>query len=117
MDWFLQYDYPGNVRELENLVERTVALEATNMLTAAHLPPLRRTLAPTVSAFELDEDGIDLEQTVADLERKLIMAALRRTQGVRKQAAKLLGISFRSLRYRLEKLGIEVSGSPGSTDA
>ena len=56
---------------------------------------------------------------MADLERRLITAALRRTRGVRKQAAALLGISFRSLRYRLEKLGIEVTrvrngdGDPG----
>lgn len=121
MEWFLQHDYPGNVRELENLVERAIALEATRSLTAVNLPARRRTQSPSGPVDELGEDGIDLEQAVADVERRLITAALRRTKGVRKEAAKLLGVSFRSLRYRLEKLGIEVSrardtspGDPGS---
>jgi len=111
MEWFLRYDYPGNVRELENLVERAVALEAGPRLSAANLPErgghsaLRGGAAP-----RFGEDGIDLDQAIADLERHLIGAALQRSQGVRKEAAKLLGISFRSLRYRLEKLGIQVGG-------
>ena len=114
-EWFLSYDYPGNVRELENLVERAVALETTPMLTAANLPQPRSRVAPTAQV-ELSEDGVDLEQAVADLERRLITAALHRTKGVRKDAAKLLGISFRSLRYRLEKLGIEVSKHASMSD-
>ncbi|MBX7083273.1 MAG: sigma-54 dependent transcriptional regulator [Nannocystaceae bacterium] len=107
MDWFLGHDYPGNVRELENLVERAVALETGDVLTAEHLPA-RREHAKVATEEPEFEGAIDLEQAVADLERRLIGAALRRTGGVRKEAAKLLGISFRSLRYRLEKLGIEV---------
>jgi two-component system response regulator PilR (NtrC family) len=113
MEWFLRYDYPGNVRELENLVERAVALETGEMLSADHLPVARpRTRAADIESddVELDEDGpVDLDQAVADLERRLIGAALRKSGGVRKEAAKRLGISFRSLRYRLEKLGIEVA--------
>ncbi|MBC8071704.1 MAG: sigma-54-dependent Fis family transcriptional regulator [Deltaproteobacteria bacterium] len=114
MQWFLAYDYPGNVRELENLVERGVALETQDVLTADNLPPLRsRRAAAAIVSDEVDfNDGvIDLEQRVADLERKLINAALKKTGGVRKEAAKLLGVSFRSMRYRLEKLGIEVAKS------
>jgi two-component system response regulator PilR (NtrC family) len=113
MDWFLRYPYPGNVRELENLVERAVALETSDVLTAVNLPPMRQrtTGATAVSGTELAEEGIDLDAAIADVERRLIKQALRRTHGVRKEAAKLLGISFRSLRYRLEKLGIEVSRS------
>ncbi|MEM6290260.1 MAG: sigma-54 dependent transcriptional regulator [Myxococcota bacterium] len=111
MDWFLRYPYPGNVRELENLVERAVALETSDLLTAVNLPPMRQrtTGATPVAGPELTEAGIDLDAAIADVERRLIKDALSRTQGVRKEAAKLLGISFRSLRYRLEKLGIEVS--------
>ena len=76
------------------------------MLTAANLP--RQRPKPTAASdIELTADGVDLEQAVADVERRLITAALRRTKGVRKDAAKLLGISFRSLRYRLKKLGLE----------
>ncbi|MCB9713904.1 MAG: sigma-54-dependent Fis family transcriptional regulator [Myxococcales bacterium] len=114
MEWFLQHDYPGNVRELENLVERAVALETSDQLTAANLPAPRAASAITsVATLELPEEGTDLDQAVADLERHLIGAALRRTRGVRKEAAKLLGISFRSLRYRLDKLGIEVDRGEG----
>ncbi len=110
MEWFLQHDYPGNVRELENLVERAIALEGGHELTAANLP-VRPNAVPDRAGMlpQLGEDGIDLDQAVADLERHLIAAALQRSHGVRREAAKLLGISFRSLRYRLEKLGIQVA--------
>lgn len=107
MDWFLAYDYPGNIRELENLVERAIALEVGDTLSAANLPPLRRSHGGALSD-DIDWDrGVDLDQAVADLERKLITAALAHSKGVRKDAAKRLGITFRSLRYRLEKLGID----------
>jgi two-component system response regulator PilR (NtrC family) len=111
MEWFLQYPYPGNVRELENLVERAVALETSRVLTAVNLPPMRRrtTGALPLVGPELTDDGIDLDAAIADVERRLIKEALTKTRGVRKEAAKLLSISFRSLRYRLEKLGIQVS--------
>ncbi|MEM6994579.1 MAG: sigma-54 dependent transcriptional regulator [Myxococcota bacterium] len=110
MQWFLDYDYPGNVRELENLVERAVALETGAAVTADNLPTRRRSRAPGGSAREpeLGQSGIDLDPAVADLERRIITNALERTGGVRKDAAKLLGVSFRSLRYRLDKLGITV---------
>jgi two-component system response regulator PilR (NtrC family) len=109
MDRFLDHDYPGNVRELENLVERAVALETQTTIGPDHISASGPRPRIPQTELELGDDGVDLEQAVADLERRLITAALRRTSGVRKEAAKLLGISFRSLRYRLEKLGIEVA--------
>jgi two-component system response regulator PilR (NtrC family) len=112
LDWLLAYDYPGNVRELENLIERAVALESSSMLSADHFPerrPRADAIGRTPSTFP--EAGIDLDARLADLERELILAALSRSGGVRKRAAKLLRISFRSLRYRLQKLGIEVGRS------
>lgn len=117
MQWFLDHDYPGNIRELENLVERAVALETSQRLTATNLPQHRPSTASAAETPMLLAQGIDLEQAVADLERRLITQALQRTGGVRKEAAKLLSISFRSLRYRLEKLGIEVSKSVDSQQA
>ncbi len=107
MDWFLGYEYPGNVRELENLVERAVALETGDVLGAQHLP-VRRPRAAAAEPTEFADGTVDLDQAVADLERRLIGDALRRAGGVRKEAARLLQITFRSLRYRLQKLGIEV---------
>jgi two-component system response regulator PilR (NtrC family) len=64
----------------------------------------------------LPEEGLDLDRALAELERDLIEQALRRAGGVRKEAAAILHVSVRSLRYRLEKLGIEVGGG-GSPDS
>jgi two-component system response regulator PilR (NtrC family) len=109
LDWLLAYHYPGNVRELENLIERSVALESSAMLGAAHFPERRPALAEVGhGGREFPDEGLDLDVALAELERSLIFAALDRAGGVRKRAAKLLNVSFRSLRYRLQKLGIEV---------
>ncbi|NVB42251.1 sigma-54-dependent Fis family transcriptional regulator [Pseudenhygromyxa sp. WMMC2535] len=109
LDWLLTYDYPGNVRELENLIERAVALESTSMLSAAHFPDRRpQTRTNDVVPERFPPEGLDLDAALADLERSLILAALDQAGGVRKRAAELLNISFRSMRYRLKKLGIEV---------
>jgi two-component system response regulator PilR (NtrC family) len=112
LDWLLAYEYPGNVRELENLIERAVALESTAMLSADHFPD-RRPFTDEVGRGpgQFPEAGLDLDARLADLERELINGALSQSGGVRKRAAKLLRISFRSLRYRLQKLGIEVGRS------
>jgi two-component system response regulator PilR (NtrC family) len=112
LDWLLAYDYPGNVRELENLIERAVALASGSVLGPEHFPDKRATTPePRALPEQFPEEGVDLDATLADLERSLILAALDRSGGVRKHAAKLLHVSFRSLRYRLQKLGIEVGRS------
>jgi len=108
------YDFPGNVRELENLVERAVTLCRGSRIGLDCLPagltgPVSRQNSPWPS--ELPSDGIGLEQLLADYERSLIEEALRRSGGVKKRAAELLGVSFRSLRYRLERLGMEKASS------
>ncbi|MCG5054287.1 MAG: sigma-54 dependent transcriptional regulator [Myxococcales bacterium] len=112
----LAHNFPGNVRELENLIERAVTLSSGDRLTKDTLPPLSSapSPAPEGTGFELPAEGIDLERTVADLERSLILKALERTEGNRTEAARLLGVTFRSLRYRLSKLGI--SGSEAAAD-
>jgi len=103
------YDYPGNVRELENLVERAVTLESTDRITKSSLPELKSRSQPTPVATpstELPAEGIDLDRVMGEFEKELLMKALDRAKGVRKEAAKILGISFRSMRYRLAKLGV-----------
>jgi two-component system response regulator PilR (NtrC family) len=105
----LNYEYPGNVRELQNIIERAVALESSSDLTAHNLssylseqPLLRK--GPI--DIEIPNDGIDIEKMVEDLERTLLLKALDKTKGIKKKAAELLHINFRSMRYRLEKYGL-----------
>lgn len=105
----LNYEYPGNVRELQNIIERAVALESNQELTAHNLssylneqPLLRK--GPI--DIEIPNEGIDLEKMVEDLERTLLLKALDKTKGIKKKAAELLHINFRSMRYRLEKYGL-----------
>ena len=113
MRMLIRYPYSGNVRELENLIERAVALEDGDRIGPLSLPgSLRlqgqgpRPVEP-VDSVELPESGIDLEGVVDDVERRLIGQALARTGGRKKEAARLLGITFRSLRYRLQKLDLK----------
>jgi two-component system response regulator PilR (NtrC family) len=111
MDRLTNYAYPGNVRELENILERAVALETSSLIQAASLPSdiihgVRREWSHSGKGqdfFRLPEEGVDLEDLVEDIEKRLIQQALERTHGVKKRAAELLHVSFRSFRYRLEK--------------
>ncbi len=106
----VNYDYPGNVRELQNIIERAVALETSNILTAENLQSYmneqRGVKSIDDTLFDVPAEGIDLEKVVEDLERNLLLKALQRARGVKKKAAQLLNINFRSIRYRLEKYGI-----------
>jgi two-component system response regulator PilR (NtrC family) len=113
MDIMLNYPYDGNVRELENIIERAVTLEMTEMITVESLPyhmQKGNDLTRWATDFEIPEGGLSLDEIVENLERSVITKALRRTNGVRKEAARLLNISFRSMRYRLEKYGIDADG-------
>jgi two-component system response regulator PilR (NtrC family) len=104
-----RHDWPGNIRELENVIERAVALEATPTILPESLPPSIRTggrtpgsghVAQVASvAGYLPEAGFDLETHVKEIERGYITQALRRAGGVQVRAAALLGMSFRSFRY------------------
>jgi two-component system response regulator PilR (NtrC family) len=105
------YHFPGNVRELENLMERAVTLAAGERISSDALPTLKGVSAadsnleaPALGSFP--QQGVDLERVVEDFERGIIIKALERTGGNRTEAARLLCVTFRSLRYRLSKLGI-----------
>jgi len=104
----LDYGYPGNVRELQNIMERAVTLETSNMVSTEVLPALVVASASQSSSPSLDLDpaGVDLDEMLGVIESRLILQALERSKGVKTEAAKVLGISFRSFRYRLKKLGL-----------
>jgi two-component system response regulator PilR (NtrC family) len=103
-----RYAFPGNVRELENIIERAVALAGSRVIGLGDLPPevSGSAGAPGAALLELPPEGCNLDSLVNEVERRLLIEALERTGGVRTAAARLLGISFRSLRYRLQKQGL-----------
>jgi two-component system response regulator PilR (NtrC family) len=106
------YAWPGNIRELENVMERAVALASTSAIGLGDLPPevsgLSGNAAPLLAQLPLE--GCALDAVLGEVERRLLVQALERTGGGRTAAATLLGISFRSLRYRLEKHAIDLAG-------
>jgi len=110
MERLAAYAFPGNVRELENVIERAVALSRDGVLREEALPPQVLHPEPVVQGERIPDEGVQLDALVADYERGLLREALRRSGGVKKRAARLLGVSFRSFRYRLEKLGLDGPG-------
>lgn len=115
-----KYDYPGNVRELENIIERTVALEGGNSILPESLPPL--VITPSgrkmVSTHEIQvtEEGIELDKVMGQIEKELLVKAIHAAGGVKKRAAKLLNITFRSMRYRVEKYNLGTIGDDDLDD-
>ena len=106
----LAWDWPGNVRELENVIQRGIALSRGLVITTDCLPPEIQTSGPSAAVglpTSVGEGGMDLDAVLEGYERLLLESALAQAGGVKKEAARLLGLTFRSLRYRLEKLGLD----------
>jgi two-component system response regulator PilR (NtrC family) len=134
---FQNYGWPGNVRELENTVERTVTLESgprisTACLPAAILTSIKNYKPAGAAAEVLPSNGsvkdirlpapdftkgpIPLDTILGNVEKTYLLSALEHTGGVKKRAADLLGITFRSIRYRLKKLGVDYKDPEGDSD-
>jgi two-component system response regulator PilR (NtrC family) len=109
LELLMIYPFPGNVRELENIIERSVALETSNivlpenLILAGNVQELNR-----FSDGEIPKDGVDLNEELAKYEKHLIEKALKKAKGSKTKAAEILQVSFDSLRYRIEKLGIHI---------
>jgi two-component system response regulator PilR (NtrC family) len=110
------YSFPGNVRELENILERAIALSTSGVIDLhdLQLRALASAADPAVSAVApAQADVVDVDSSAAlgdqleHIEREAIIKALEQTRYNKTAAAKLLGMSFRALRYRVKKLGIE----------
>jgi two-component system response regulator PilR (NtrC family) len=109
MDLLKRHDWPGNIRELENVIERAVALESTPAILPDSLPPSVRAASPRAdvpASDALPAGGFDLEAHVKEIERGYIAQALERAGGVQVKAAELLGMSFRSFRYYVKKYNL-----------
>ncbi|MDD5250460.1 MAG: helix-turn-helix domain-containing protein, partial [Rhodocyclaceae bacterium] len=95
-----EYPFPGNVRELENILERALALLSGDAITVADLQ-----LTPAAATADLPPPGeAPLQDYLDQVERQAILEALQKTRFNRTAAARLLGVTFRSLRYRMERL-------------
>jgi two-component system response regulator PilR (NtrC family) len=107
MRYLEAYQWPGNVRELENTLERAVALEPTDAIQADRLPQRilhYKPIAP--ESLDLPEEGMDLIEFLATLERSYLLEALRRTNGSQTRAAELLRMSVRSFRHLMTKYNL-----------
>ncbi len=102
----ISYSWKGNVRELENIIERVVLLCDSDLIEARHLPEEMST-ASNNDKISLSDSGIDMEHIMEDMEKSYLLKALEKTNGVKTDAAKLLGLTFRSFRHKLKKYGID----------
>jgi two-component system response regulator PilR (NtrC family) len=107
------YSWPGNVRELENSIERAVTLETEPLIRLSSLPKIIHTEVKQAEQSEIrlpapdfSKGCLNIDQILDQVERTYVLAALKASAGAKRKAAELLGISFRSIRYRLSKLGL-----------
>jgi two-component system response regulator PilR (NtrC family) len=110
------YPFPGNVRELENIIERSIALSTSTLLLPESLSLARHkagngekqpvSVEPHALSHEIPDEGIDLDEYLGKIEKNLLLGALEKSGGNKTEAARLLKINFRSFRYRLSKFGL-----------
>ncbi len=107
MELLMEYPFPGNIRELENIIERGVAMETSNIILPENLVLSEQS---DEAGKEIDlviaEKGFDLNAELEKIEKRAIEKALQKTRGSKTKAADLLGVTFDSLRYRIEKLNV-----------
>jgi transcriptional regulator with GAF, ATPase, and Fis domain len=108
MDLLMMYHWPGNVRELENCVHRAVVMADDDVITPKCLPVHIQSMAQKPK-YSLPDSIDSIDDTMADVEKQIIIDTLRNTGGVQSKAARLLGISERSLWHRVKKLNVDVA--------
>ncbi len=109
LDTLMTYNFPGNVRELENIIERSVALESSNLILPESLvlSEHKKEGSPKgLPSVQIGPAGLDLEKELDQLEKEIIQQALQMSNGVIKKAAEVLRLSFRSMRWKIQKHGL-----------
>jgi two-component system response regulator PilR (NtrC family) len=103
----IDHNWPGNVRELENAIERLVIMTPNDTIMLEHVPDTIKNVGPRseLASLDIPDSGVDLEKLLENAEKTLLRKALEKAGGVKTEAAKLLGLSFRSFRHRLQKYG------------
>lgn len=104
MDLLMRYAYPGNVRELQNIVERAVVMARGEIVTKEDLP-VEAQQAQSMAGRQ--PTGTSLSEQVEELEKRAIGQALDRADGIQSRAADILGLTERNLRYKLKKYGLK----------
>ncbi|MBA3071897.1 MAG: sigma-54-dependent Fis family transcriptional regulator [Nitrospirae bacterium] len=108
MKLFMEYPWKGNVRELENVIERILLLADKDEITIEDVPlEILRLSEDAKHISDLTKEGMDLDRFIEDIEKKYLLNALEITDGNKTEAARLLNLSFRSFRHRLSKYGIK----------
>ncbi len=108
MESLIEYNWPGNIRELENVIERAIVLAEGDRVTPDELPPAVKSAAEEPCTPVMNDDEMSIKKAGRTLEEKLIRKALEQTGGNRTQAAKMLEISHRALLYKIKEYGIDV---------
>ncbi len=121
LDILCNYEFPGNVRELEHIIERGVAMESSRIIlpdsfTISVYKRKQQDRGPAADLVEIPAQGFDLDRYLADAEKRMLLQALQQTNGAKLKAAQLLGITFRSFRYRLLKYGLATEDELRNSD-
>lgn len=108
MELLMGYAFPGNIRELENIIERGVAMETSNIILPENLVlSVEGDEAQKSIDLNIPDQGINLNAELEKIEKRAIEKALQKTKGIKTKAAEMLGVTSDSLKYRIEKLGVE----------
>ncbi len=107
MELLMDYAFPGNIRELENIIERSVAMESSNIILPESLSLSKKDEDIANLPIKIPDKGMNLKEEMDKIEKKFIETALEKTRGAKTKTADILGLTVDSLKYRIDKLGID----------